>query len=136
MKKTRQRVTGIGGFFFKAANAKKLRTWYRKHLGLPLDPGWGGWAFPWREAKRPKEKGFTVWSAFEETSDYFEPSRKPFMFNFRVKDLDRVCTELRAEGVWVDPQVIEDANGRFCGILDGEGNRIELWEPAAKKRKR
>jgi hypothetical protein len=38
-------VTGLGGFFFKAKNVKKLQAWYRKHLGLPLDPMWGGWQF-------------------------------------------------------------------------------------------
>jgi predicted enzyme related to lactoylglutathione lyase len=40
-----------------------------------------------------------------------------------------VLAELKAEGVWVDPEIIEDANGKFCGIMDCEGNRIELWEP-------
>ena len=133
MKKTKQRVTGIGGIFFKARNTKTLRAWYRKHLGLPLDPVWGGWAFPWREARKPAEKGFTVWSAFPENSDYFKPSKKSFMFNFRVRNLAKVLAELRLEGVWVDPEIIEDRNGRFCGIMDCEGNRIELWEPPKRR---
>lgn len=129
MRKTKQRVTGIGGIFFKAKNTKKLGAWYKKHLGLPLDPVWGGWAFHWREAGSPKKKGFTVWSPFEDDTTYFKPSKKPFMFNFRVKNLKRVVAELKKEGVWVAPEILEDANGKFCGILDCEGNRIELWEP-------
>ena len=129
MKKTSQRVTGIGGIFFKAKDTKKLQAWYRKHLGLPLDPVWGGWAFHWRDARKPAKKGFTVWSPFEAGTDYFKPSKKQFMFNFRVKNLKKVLAELRKEGVRVDPEIIEDANGKFCGIMDCEGNRIELWEP-------
>ena len=41
-RETKQRVTGIGGIFFKSKNTKKLQTWYKKHLALPLDPTWGG----------------------------------------------------------------------------------------------
>ena len=133
MKKTRPRVTGIGGIFFKVKSTKKIERWYKKHLGLPLDPVWGGWAFHWRENKNPKKKGFTVWSPFAEDTPYFRPSKKPFMFNFRVANLKKVLAELKKEGVWVDPVIIEDANGKFCGILDCEGNRIELWEPPRRK---
>ena len=122
-------VTGLGGFFFKAKNAKKLQAWYRKHLGLPLDPQWGGWQFHWRDAKNPRKKGYTVWSAFDAGTSYFKPSRKPFMFNFRVASLRRTLTALRKEGVQVDPKTEESEYGKFGWIMDPEGNRIELWEP-------
>ena len=59
--KTKLRVAGIGGIFFKAKSPAKLGAWYQKHLGLPLE-GWGGCAFPWRDAKNPKKTGMTVWS--------------------------------------------------------------------------
>ena len=75
-------VTGLGGFFFKAKNAKKLQAWYRKHLGLPLDPMWGGWQFHWRAARNPKKKGYTVWSAFDADTDYFICSKTLFMASF------------------------------------------------------
>jgi D-3-phosphoglycerate dehydrogenase len=29
-----KRVSGIGGFFFKAENSKELVAWYGRHLGL------------------------------------------------------------------------------------------------------
>jgi len=38
-----QRVTGIGGVFFKARDAEGLRAWYRRHLGLDIQD-WGGLA--------------------------------------------------------------------------------------------
>jgi hypothetical protein len=94
-------VTGLGGCFFKARNAKKLQAWYRKHPGLPLDPMWGGWQFHWREAKNPKKKGYTVWSAFDAGTGHLKPSRKPFMFNFRVASLRRTLTALKEVGVRV-----------------------------------
>ena len=40
-----ERVTGIGGIFFKARDADALRAWYRRHLGLDIQE-WGGLAFP------------------------------------------------------------------------------------------
>ena len=32
-----KRVTGLGGVFFKTADPKKIKEWYGKHLGLPVD---------------------------------------------------------------------------------------------------
>jgi catechol 2,3-dioxygenase-like lactoylglutathione lyase family enzyme len=124
------RVTGLGGIFFKAKNTKKLQAWYRKHLGLPLDPNWGGMAFPWRDAKNPKKKGSTIWSAFEAGTKYFGPGKQGHMINYRVANLKKLLAVLKKEGVWIDPKGLEASEyGRFAWIKDGEGNRIELWEP-------
>lgn len=129
MKAAKPRVTGLGGFFFKAKHHKKLQAWYRKHLGLPVDPVWGGCAFDWRDAKKPKEKGATLWSAFEAKTRYFGRGRQSFMINYRVADLKKVLGQLKKEGVWVDPRTEKSAFGKFGWIKDGEGNRLELWEP-------
>ena len=135
--KTSQRVTGIGGIFFKAKDPKKLGAWYKKHLGLPVDPQWGGCAFEWRDAKRPTQKGQTLWSAFGADTKYFRPSTKPFMINYRVADLEGVVAQLKKERVWIDPKGIEASDfGKFAWILDCDGNRIELWEPPVAKRPR
>jgi len=129
MKTTTQRVTGLGGIFFKAKNTKKLQAWYKKHLGLPLDPAWGGCSFDWRDGKNPKKKGATVWSTFEAKTDYFGPGRQTFMVNYRVANLKKVLAQLRKEGVWVDPKTQDTEFGKFGWVKDGEGNRLELWEP-------
>jgi len=131
VKKKAARVTGLGGIFFKAKNAPKLRAWYAKHLGLPIDPSWGGCAFEWREAKAPRRKGSTIWSAFEGGTKYFRPSKKPFMINYRVADVKRVAAALKREGVKVHPKIEESEFGKFTWAMDPEGNRIELWEPPA-----
>ena len=127
-----KRATGIGGIFFKAENAEKLRAWYAAHLGLPVE-SWGGFQFHWRQDDAPERRGHTVWSIFKGGTRYFDPSEKPFMINYRVEDLDAVLEALRSEGVAVDPKIEESEYGRFGWAMDPEGNRIELWEPPARK---
>jgi len=128
-----KRVTGLGGIFFKARDAEKLRDWYAKHLGLPVEP-WGGFQFHWRQDEAPDRRGHTVWSVFKGDSSYFAPSEKPFMINYRVENLDAVLEALRSEGVAVDPKVDESEYGRFGWVMDPEGNRIELWEPPSPEK--
>lgn len=124
-----QRVTGLGGVFFKADDPEQMYQWYEKHLGLAREGGVV--LFHWRHAADPQQPGMTVWSIFRRDSTYFDPSRANFMLNFRVADLDALLAALRAEGVTVDKH--EDSEvGRFAWILDPEGNRIELWEPPAE----
>ena len=125
-----KRVTGIGGIFFKVDDPEKLCEWYGKHLGVPVE-SWGGASFKWREKDEPQREAHTVWSPFGSDTGYFEPSKKAFMINFRVENLDAVLEQLRAEGVTVDDKREESEFGKFGWIMDPERNRIELWEPPA-----
>ena len=122
------RVTGLGGVFFKSDDPKTLIEWYRKHLGIEPD-SYGGVSFQWREKRRPQRIGYTVWSPFERSTDYFDPSELPYMFNFRVADLKSLLAQLRREGVHVIDKVEEFPFGKFGWIIDPEGRKIELWEP-------
>jgi predicted enzyme related to lactoylglutathione lyase len=123
-------ITGIGGIFFKANDPDKLGAWYREHLGLELED-FGGVTFRENEAssESPKRQAYTLWSPFPADTDYFAPSEKPFMINFRVADLDALLTKLRQEGVKVDERTEKSEFGYFGWLMDPEGNRIELWEP-------
>ena len=121
-------VTGIGGIFFKAQDPTTLKQWYREHLGI--DAGQYGATFTWRDSEEPNREGQTVWSLFPHDTTYFQPSKAPFMINYRVADLEGLLTELRAAGVAVDEPPERDPYGRFAWINDPEGNRIELWEPS------
>ena len=123
-----QRVTGIGGVFFKAKDPLALREWYREHLGIDVED-WGGTAFRWVTPDNPNGTGTTVWSVFEESSTYFAPSTAPFMINYRVADLHSLLAALRAEGCAVDDKVDESEFGKFGWVMDPEGNRVELWQP-------
>ena len=123
------RVTGIGGFFFKSRDRRALKHWYKEHLGIVPRPD-GTIAFEWRERDAPDQVGYTVWGPFPEDTTYFDPSASPFMFNFRVADLDALLPVLREEGVEVDERTENYPYGRFGWIMDPEGNRVELWEPS------
>ena len=128
-----ERVTGIGGIFFKARDPRQMMAWYSRHLGIGTDPGADADAtyteFTWREEEPPQRPGSTVWTLFPQDTHYFDPSASPFMINYRVADLDALLAQLCAEGVTVDERVEEYEYGRFGWITDPEGNRIELWEP-------
>ncbi len=118
------RVTGIGGVFFRCKDAAAQRAWYEKHLGLDTDEY--GTNFAWRSASDPNKPGFTQWSPFTQESEYFEGE---FMVNYRVEDLDGLLSSLKSEGVEILGEVTEESFGRFVHIRDGEGKRVELWEP-------
>ena len=121
----KNRVTGLGGFFFKSKDPKAIREWYKKHLGLPTDDY--GCTFWWKDQEG--KDCSTQWSPFKEDTTYFSPSKKQFMMNFRVEDLEALLNELRAEGVTVVGEIEEYEYGKFGWILDPEGNKLELWQP-------
>jgi predicted enzyme related to lactoylglutathione lyase len=124
-----EKVTGIGGIFFRVRDPQRMSAWYREHLGICAKDGHAD--FVWREHERPNEIGRTVWSVFPADTDYFGPSRPAFMINYRVSNLDQMLAKLRLGGITVDK--VEDYDyGRFAWITDPEGNRIELWEPKGK----
>ncbi|MFZ4398761.1 MAG: VOC family protein [Bacteroidales bacterium] len=122
-----KRVTGIGGVFFKCKDPKKLREWYKLHLGLNTNQY--GTTFEWRQAEDSTKKGFTQWSPFNQTTKYFEPSIKDFMINYRVENMQALVIELKKEGVIITDTIETYEYGRFVHIMDIEGNKIELWEP-------
>lgn len=127
-----ERVTGIGGVFFKAKDPRALAVWYRDHLGLVPEPAAGNNPlFKWRDRDDPAQVGNTVWSLFRQDTKYFGPGGATFMLNYRVRNLDRMLAQLKARGVPVGPEITSDFNGRFAWTTDPEGNRIELWEPKA-----
>jgi hypothetical protein len=70
--------------------------------------------FEWREREDPGRVGNTVWSLFPSDSKYFAPSQAAFMVNYRVRDLDRMLAQLRAQGVAAEGKVSEEFNGRFA----------------------
>jgi len=122
-----KRVTGIGGIFFKSKDPQQLKEWYKTHLGFDTDQ-WGT-NFEWRQGADPSQKGFTQWSPFTETTEYFAPSQKEFMINYRVENLEALVAVLKQEGVTVLDEIEAFEYGKFVHILNGEGNKIELWEP-------
>ncbi|MFY0628887.1 MAG: VOC family protein [Flavobacteriaceae bacterium] len=121
----KNRVTGIGGLFFKTTDPKTTKDWYQKHLGFNTDD-WGC-TFWWKDEQG--NKCSTQWSPFTKDTKYFEPSGKDFMFNYRVENLVELLKVLESEGVTIVGKMEEYDYGKFGWILDADGNKIELWEP-------
>jgi predicted enzyme related to lactoylglutathione lyase len=124
----KNRVTGIGGLFFKSNDPKASKDWYKKHLGFNTDDY--GSTFWWKD-KDGKDCS-TQWSPFLENTAHFEPSKKNFMFNYRVENLVELLIELKKEVVTIVGEIQEFDYSKFGWIIDNEGNKIELWEPIDK----
>ena len=121
-------VLGIGGFFFRAKDPEKLARWYEDNLGVtkvPKDYGSKAWR---------QEAGTTVFAPFEHGTTYFGDMRLQWMINFRVKSLDKMAAQLRANGVKVEIDSETYPNGRFAKLVDPEDNPIQLWEPGGVDR--
>src|SRR5262245_26974607 len=123
-----KRVTGIGGIFLKAKDPKALAAWYQQHLGIEFN-GQSYFPFQWINPHHPIAPGTTVFSFFKTDSDYFAPSTKELMINFRVENLRGLLDALQQEGVQIAGDMQEYDYGKFGWIIDPEGNKIELWEP-------
>jgi predicted enzyme related to lactoylglutathione lyase len=122
-----EKVSGIGGFFFRSKDPSALASWYEKHLGVsPVPESYE--AEPWTQ-----EKGHTAFAPFPEDSSYFGNPAKSWMLNFRVRDLDAMVAQLRSAGISVAVDENDYPNGRFAKLHDPEGNPLELWEPKADK---
>jgi glyoxylase I family protein len=121
--RTMERVVGVGGFFFRAKDPKALANWYADNLGIPPVPtSYGGESWE-------TEAGTTVFAPFPKDSDFFGAPTQQWSINFRVRDLDKMAAQLRANGnrVDVDPKLYP--NGRFAQVVDPEGNPVQLWQP-------
>ena len=120
-----KRVTGIGGLFFKTNDPEASKEWYKKHLGLNTDQY--GCTFWWKD--KEGNDCSTQWSPFKAETSYFDPSKKDFMFNYRVHDLEALLKVLEEEGVTIVGEMETYDYGKFAWILDNDHNKIELWEP-------
>jgi len=123
-----ERVTGIGGLFFRSHDPAGLTRWYADHLGVAPPPETYGES-SWRQ-----EAGPTVVAPMSPDSGHLADAEHRWAVNFRVRDLDAMVRQLAAAGlaVAVDPESYP--NGRFADLSDPEGNRIQLWEPAGADR--
>ena len=121
------RITGVGGIFVTSKDPKALAAWYRDVLGITLEP-WGGAILRYDAPGHPP---MALWNAMSENSDELAPSRRDFMVNFAVDDLDAFIVRLKARGVPILKRE-EDRTGKFASILDPDGTKIELWQPPAK----
>jgi catechol 2,3-dioxygenase-like lactoylglutathione lyase family enzyme len=118
-----ERVTGIGGFFFRAQDPEGLARWYADHLGVDPVPG------TYDEAPWQQEAGTTVFAPFAKDTGHFGRPEQQWMINFRVRDLAAMVAQLRRAGIEVEVDAETYPNGNFARLADPEGNPIQLWQP-------
>jgi predicted enzyme related to lactoylglutathione lyase len=120
------KALGIGGIFFKSPDPQALIAWYQRALEFPAESaGYASFA-----AASMPPGGCTVFSPFKESTDHFAPSRREFMFNMVVDDLDGALRQVAAAGGTLVGEVQSFEYGRFGWFMDPDGNKVELWEAA------
>ena len=124
---TTPKVTGIGGIFFFSDHPQETKEWYAKNLGLEINE-WGS-SFESRNVNRPDEIDSLQWCPFKKGDEYFSPSSKDFMINYRVQNIEGVVNKLKENGVTILDSITTYDYGKFVHIMDTEGNKVELWEP-------
>jgi predicted enzyme related to lactoylglutathione lyase len=124
---TTPKVTGIGGIFFFSDNPDEIKKWYNKNLGLEVNEY--GSTFESRNVERPDEINYLQWSPFRTGNEYFAPSKKEFMINYRVQNIEGLVKQLKENGVTVLDTIETYDYGKFVHVMDPDGNKLELWEP-------
>lgn len=125
---TTPKVTGIGGIFFYSDNLTQTKEWYIKNLGIEIND-WGSSSFESRNINRPDEINSFQWKPFKKGDEYFSPSKKEFMINYIVQNMEELVSKLKENGVTLLDDIATYDFGKFIHIMDDEGNKIELWEP-------
>lgn len=127
-KDTTPKVIGIGGIFFYSDNPQEVKDWYARNLGLEIND-WGSSSFESRNINKPEEINSLQWSPFKKGDAYFSPSKKEFMINYRVQNIEGLIAKLKENGVTILDSLSTTDYGKFIHIMDSEGNKVELWEP-------
>ena len=137
-------IDGLGGAFVFSNDAERLANWYREHLGFEFEGSaeFGAfyqvfWGLDPADQERKMDTTFAIMQAKVEL-DSAAPSEEPesmygdqaFMINLRVTDLEQVVSGLTDKGVELIKQV-DEGYGLFAWIRDGDGNRVELYQPVA-----
>jgi glyoxylase I family protein len=74
-----EKVTGIGGIFFRAKDPKTLRHWYQQHLGVTITPA------NYEQLSWQQEAGPGAIEPFPDDTSYFGSP-------------GQVCREVESEG--------------------------------------
>lgn len=120
------KVLGVGGIFFKSPDPAALLDFYQRALGLAVADG----CVIFAPSEMPA-KSYTVFSPFQASTEYFQPSSAAFMINLVVDDVDAALQQVKAAGGEPVGGTEDYDYGRFGWFLDPDGNKVELWQPSA-----
>jgi catechol 2,3-dioxygenase-like lactoylglutathione lyase family enzyme len=139
-------IDGVGGAFVFSNDAEALAAWYSEHLGFEFEGSaeFGAfyqvfWGLDPEDPGRRMDTTFAIMQAKVDLGNgapRSEPEREPesmygdqpYMVNLRVTDLAHVLERLAQKGVEPIKQA-DEGYGLFAWIRDGDGNRLELYQP-------
>ena len=123
------KVIGIGGILFKSKNPDKTKKWYEENLGVVSTDSKYGTIYKSRNMDNPNIINYFQWSPFNKNSDFFNHSKKEFMINYNVQNIEQLVEDLRQKGITIVDEIKEyEGIGKIVHIYDCDGNYCELWE--------
>jgi len=135
-------IDGVGGAFVFSNDAERLADWYHEYLGLDFEGSaeFGAfyqvfWGLDPQDGERRMDTTLAIMQATVELPERTvggEPDSmygdQSFMLNLRVRDLAAVLAHLAERGIRPLRQT-DEGYGLFAWIRDGDGNRVELYQP-------
>lgn len=135
-------VDGIGGAFVFSEDPERLAQWYADKLGMQFegDAEFGAfyqvfWGLDPDDPDRRQDTTFAIMRARVPVARELpesEPEQmygdQPFMLNLRVRDINQLLEHLVERDV-LPISTQDESYGRFAWIRDGDGNRVELYQP-------
>ena len=121
-----ERVTGIGGVFFRARDPQALAAWYEEHLGVPARP---------TRRTRSSRRAATP-SGRRSPRTPTTGLRRSRGWSTSRSAISTRCSRSseRPASRSTSGSRCSTGIGRFGWAVDPEGNRFELWEPVADSR--
>ncbi len=123
------KITGFGGVFLKVKDVEATKKWYQEHLGFE----WDEYGTTFNPKDPINGNGLLAFSFFDQKSEYFAPSKKEYMLNFRVQNLESLLKNLKSKDIHILGEIQKFEYGKFAHILDLNQVKIELWEPVDKE---
>lgn len=100
--------------FFYSDNLKKTNEWYNENLGIKIND-WDSSSFESRSIENPDEINSLQWKLFKKGDEYFVPSKKDFMINYTVQNLEGLIRKLKENGVTILDSIVKlTTMGNLC----------------------
>ena len=133
-------VSGLGGAFVFSPDPAKLAAWYEMYLGLQfesygeayyqvfvgLDPDDTSRKLDTTFSILKAKRVFDSFAADPEPEDMY--GDQPYMVNLRLNDMAATLAHLREHDIPVIKEE-DEGYGLFAWVRDGDGNRVELYQP-------
>ncbi|MFX1252848.1 MAG: VOC family protein [Promethearchaeota archaeon] len=119
-------IIGIDVVFLHIRNPKMMVRWYKEKLGLEI--GFQTPDLSWQEFDLPPTRPPTRFALDYPASDLSIVEKQPIVISFKVLNIYKVVTELKAKGIkFFGSPVIQDVGpSLYATFQDPEGNWLQI----------